>query len=737
MVGSIQIVEYALPQAPLRSSVDLSSDHCFPAIGNQGAQGSCTAWAATYYATGYVQAKLHNWNLAYQGNTDQLLSPAWTYNKCNYGIDQGSSIFANMDVSQTVGVCRLSKMPYDDTDYISWGNENAWRDAPPYRVNNTYTLPLGINSVKAIIAAGYPVTFALDANSYANFGTDDVLGSNAMGYSLNHANTVVGYDDSKVDHETGQVGAFKIVNSWGQWGPDYNGYYWITYQAFLGSWNFGGLNCVDCRYVNDHPKLLGIWNLNPQCDRSADVVLGIGPHSNPVETRTPWWSGSGHSMHQYPSFMCLDITEFMDTWAMNVTSFYLQIGDAATDGTITSFKVEYYENSYTLGSLSCISSESPDTPKNTPCYVTLDFFKISSVYIGSLNIHQTSWGISLATIPNTNVPINGEQLVFYADFYMDCPGSADDGYVDISFLDGTGSASAHTGTHLEDTLLISHLMVPGQQVTIKLHLKYTDWWGSQTIYEMTSYNSAATLPATPLNLNAYNPTRKSIDLSWTKGIGADKTKILRKIGGYPNSPNDGTQVYFGTDSSFNDTGLTSSTTYYYRAWSYWSTINNNSIGYSQDQEKTLANIPPMSNFTYSPFNPTTSDTIQFNETSTDLDGNIVAWSWKFGDGAITTLPNPSHKYTNSGVYMVTLNVTDDDGAQGTKSKSISVSNTPPIANFSYTPLNPKTSDTIQFTDISTDSDGTIISWFWRFGDGSTSTQQNPEHQYSDNVDYTV
>jgi len=152
---------------------------------------------------------------------------------------------------------------------------------------------------------------------------------------------------------------------------------------------------------------------------------------------------------------------------------------------------------------------------------------------------------------------------------------------------------------------------------------------------------------------------------------------------------------------------------------------------------TISNVPPHVNFTYLPANPLTSDTIHFNDASSDGDGTIVSWYWRFGDDGSSLSQNPSHKYSDNGVYPVTLNVTDDDGALTSKSLSISVMNVPPKANFSYQPSNPLTTDSIQFMDTSTDADGSIIAWSWSFGDGSTSTQRNPVHMYSDDGNYTV
>ncbi|MCG2826883.1 MAG: MG2 domain-containing protein, partial [Thermoplasmatales archaeon] len=64
------------------------------------------------------------------------------------------------------------------------------------------------------------------------------------------------------------------------------------------------------------------------------------------------------------------------------------------------------------------------------------------------------------------------------------------------------------------------------------------------------------------------------------------------------------------------------------------------------------NIAPTANFTYTPSSPTTADTIQFTDTSTDVDGTIVSWSWQFGDGVTSTLQNSTHQYSSAGTYLV-------------------------------------------------------------------------------------
>lgn len=64
-------------------------------------------------------------------------------------------------------------------------------------------------------------------------------------------------------------------------------------------------------------------------------------------------------------------------------------------------------------------------------------------------------------------------------------------------------------------------------------------------------------------------------------------------------------------------------------------------------------------------------------------------------------------------------------------------NIPPQAEISFEPLQPKVNTNIFFKSESTDTDGSIVSWHWDFGDGSSSTQQNPSHKYTKAGTYTV
>jgi PKD repeat protein len=176
---------------------------------------------------------------------------------------------------------------------------------------------------------------------------------------------------------------------------------------------------------------------------------------------------------------------------------------------------------------------------------------------------------------------------------------------------------------------------------------------------------------------------------------------------------------------------------------FLSSSMNLPVNFSEAQD---INIAPVADFTYSPtLVLSVNQTISFTDTSTSaaIGGSIVSWLWDFGDGTGSTLQNPTHAYSVAGAYTVTLTVTDDDGLTDSESKEITIYGPftlylPPTADFTYTTFILLTvNQTISFTDTSTDTDGSIVSWLWNFGDGTTSTVQHPTHAYSVAGAYTV
>jgi PKD repeat protein len=147
---------------------------------------------------------------------------------------------------------------------------------------------------------------------------------------------------------------------------------------------------------------------------------------------------------------------------------------------------------------------------------------------------------------------------------------------------------------------------------------------------------------------------------------------------------------------------------------------------------TAPNQAPTANFTFS----CSGLTCSFTSTSSDPDGTIAAYSWTFGDGTSSTAQNPSKTYAAGGSYTVTLTVTDNQGALSaptSKSVTVTAPNQAPTANFTFS----CSGLTCSFTSTSSDPDGTIASYNWTFGDGTSSTAQNPSKTYAAGGSYTV
>jgi len=121
---------------------------------------------------------------------------------------------------------------------------------------------------------------------------------------------------------------------------------------------------------------------------------------------------------------------------------------------------------------------------------------------------------------------------------------------------------------------------------------------------------------------------------------------------------------------------------------------------------------------------------------TGIGTNISTWYWDFGDGGSSVNQSPSYLYALSGTYTVVLTVTDMSSEQCQNSVShIVIVNDPPTAHFDYE--NNCIGDSTHFTDLSYSQTGFIVGWEWDFGDGGTSTEEDPIHYFADNIDYEV
>ena len=148
----------------------------------------------------------------------------------------------------------------------------------------------------------------------------------------------------------------------------------------------------------------------------------------------------------------------------------------------------------------------------------------------------------------------------------------------------------------------------------------------------------------------------------------------------------------------------------------------------------LMNRPtPNANFNIGNSNKSCGLTVSFHNTSSNAGGSTY-WFWNFGDGSSSTAQNPVHTYSASGQYSVTLIVGNSYGCYDTTGMLIDV-NDPVNADFQYN--NVCLGTPVNFTNTSTITQGNLTGFQWFFGNGATSSQNNPSYTYTAAGTYSV
>jgi gliding motility-associated-like protein len=162
---------------------------------------------------------------------------------------------------------------------------------------------------------------------------------------------------------------------------------------------------------------------------------------------------------------------------------------------------------------------------------------------------------------------------------------------------------------------------------------------------------------------------------------------------------------------------------------YWVTASD---GNCTATDTVVINMPfsPVAAFAFSPPG-CLNQPISFTDQSTTPGGTIISWNWSFGDGDTSNIQNPVHQFAGTGTYTVELIVGTTLGCYDTISIPV-VLGVPPTAGFMWGQTCVNTNTT--FTDQST---GNPVSWNWTFGDGFSSSSQNPNHVYNTPGNYTV
>lgn len=245
----------------LPDSVDLSETKYFPPIGSQGGLGSCATFSTAYYQLSYEM----NRQLDRTATLANTRSPQLVYNLMSTEGLSGTLADSNYKFMMLHGAPSMELLPYSDSDHLSWhATEEIWNDAMYYRVKDFYAFEAigtedtqitspddeDLYEVKAALASGQVLIYATciyswvgtkivehpDVPENSKFVGEEII-KYQDGSEGGHSMTLVGYNDNiwvdqnsnnKVDN--GEIGAFKIANSWGD-GYANDGFCWVAYDA--------------------------------------------------------------------------------------------------------------------------------------------------------------------------------------------------------------------------------------------------------------------------------------------------------------------------------------------------------------------------------------------------------------------------------------------------------------------------------------------------------------------------
>ena len=312
----------------LPSSVDLSGSNLtlqgqpssagLPPVGNQGDTNTCTGWAASYYYKTYQEWLEHDWSL---GTNEHIFSPSFVYNQitanpdpnCDDGatipdalqliVEQGD--LALSDFGWTPGNCNLQPSPAQkvaagEYDGIGYGFFFIAQGPPvgPEQDHNLAPLKQWLADDDPFIL-GFPIYSEFD--NYNCFGvvTPPLF---PVSYRGLHAVAVVGYDDNWAG-----VGAFRIINSWGDdWGC--YGYAWLSYEfveqyAWEAWWMTSNRRPWIAPHVSDrYSPTIGGWitvDLTPYENDREESGTGLKWYVEGADHCTVYGQGSSNDVLQF------------------------------------------------------------------------------------------------------------------------------------------------------------------------------------------------------------------------------------------------------------------------------------------------------------------------------------------------------------------------------------------------------------------------------------------------------
>jgi PKD repeat protein len=354
-------------------AVDNSVLPAFPPIGYQGKEGSCGAWISTYYLASHEICLARGCNN--KTSDANIMSPRWTYNMFNRGLDTGISPLDAYVMLERNGAVSLRELPYVAGEYRKWPTEGAlWRTALSNRMNPFQTLtaistPAGLTNLKQLLANGHVAnvliyflsfnyaTVAVDPAESSPYAGQNVV-THVTGSQGPHGLTIVGYDDSIwVDLnqngmvDAGEKGAFKAANSWStSWAN--GGYIWFAYDALKAVSAVAGGPASSTRrtgFIQDsaytltaradyQPRLIAEFTVNNLMRDQMSLTVGMSAAGATAPTTTFASGALRYRGGPYPldggtsavdGTFALDLTDVMPATPATA-NYYLTLSDSST-----------------------------------------------------------------------------------------------------------------------------------------------------------------------------------------------------------------------------------------------------------------------------------------------------------------------------------------------------------------------------------------------------------------------